>query len=481
MRPETETEIRNPPYRHVLCVYPYRRELKDFRFLPPLGLECIASAVEPFAERLELVDLRREPGHTADFIRRDTNLVCFSVNWDLEREFIYGEISGIPEKITTVVGGRHATEDPEAWLRAMPGVDAVVRGDGEEIIEEICRKTPWGRIEGLSYRENGKIYHNRNREPGVIQEKFLPCRGRRRQKYDLLINGASTGVEIDLVSSSRGCPFNCAFCSFSRNPWGAKRKWSARSPKSVADELEGIQAPIVGFTDDLFTFDMRRVERICDLIIERGIQKKYIINARLEIAEYPLILRKMEKAGFAVLLLGIESAHDKTLKSMRKGFTTRDIRRYCNVLRGTGMLKHGYFILGNIGESAEEMLQISSFAKEIEMDSISLSSLRASPYSGLDELVAETPGYHISQNRKIYSDHCPPDRLNELRRRINRDFYSLSKISSTLGKMVKHGILGFAPGIFRAIASGRLMPPHGFEKMKKQMNSINLPKQRRTS
>ena len=67
-------------------------------------------------------------------------------------------------------------------------------------------------------------------------------------------------------------------------PWGYKRQWSARSPESVAEELARIEAPVVAFTDDLFTFDMDRVDRICDLILARGIRKKYIINARLEIA-----------------------------------------------------------------------------------------------------------------------------------------------------------------------------------------------------
>ena len=98
---------------------------------------------------------------------------------------------------------------------------------------------------------------------------------------------------------------------------------------------------------------MDRVERICDLILDRGIRKKYIINARLEIARRPDVIRKMELAGFAMLLLGIESAHDKTLRSMRKGFNTAKIREYFAVLRNRPMILNGYFILGNIGESVE--------------------------------------------------------------------------------------------------------------------------------
>ena len=82
-----------------------------------------------------------------------------------------------------------------------------------------------------------------------------------------------------------------------------------------------------------FTHDMDRVDRICDLILARGIRKQYVVNARLEIARRPDVLRKMERAGFLMLLLGIESAHDKTLRSMRKGFDVAKIREFCGILR----------------------------------------------------------------------------------------------------------------------------------------------------
>ncbi|WP_291323576.1 radical SAM protein [Desulfonatronospira sp.] len=443
-------------YRHVLCVYPYRRELKELGFLPPLGLEHIAAVIEPFASELEMVDLRRYPGHASDFIRSSTDLVCFSVNWDLERDFVARELSSIDSEITLIAGGRYATEAPDQWLEHIPGLDAVVRGDGEEIMLEICRQVPWHRISGLSFRRDGRIIHNPNREPGSILDRLQPCRSRRRQKYDVQIRGIGTGLEVDMLAGSRGCPFNCTFCSFNRNPWGIKRKWTARSPESVVDELESISAPLVAFTDDLFTHDLSRVENICDQLLKRGIKKKYVINARLEIARHPALIRKMEQAGFAILLLGVESAHDKTLKAMRKGFTTRQIRSYCKVLQDSTMIKHGYFILGNIGESVDEMLQTAPFAREIGMDSISLSTLRHNPYSGLDELVAQTPGYHINPKGKIYSDHCPPKQLRKLRRRLYRDFYSTRQILKLGNKFRKHGALKLLPGIAWNLAAHRV-------------------------
>ncbi|OPZ98587.1 MAG: Radical SAM superfamily protein [Planctomycetes bacterium ADurb.Bin412] len=435
-------------FQRVLCVYPYRQELHHVGFFPPLGLECIAAAIKPYARNLDLVDLRKENACTSDFLRPDTDLVCFSVNWDREADFLHHEISSVPPGLFTILGGRFATENPEKWLSEFPQVSAVVRGDGEEAITEICRGVPLEQIAGLSFRRNGAIIHNPNRTLGPISDDNYPDRSLRRHSYEAELEDVPTGILIDSVSGSRGCPFNCTFCAFSRNPWGEKRKWSARSPESIVAELEGIKAQFVAFTDDLFTYDMDRVARICDLILARGIRKKYIINARLEIAKRPDVLRKMEKAGFALLMLGVESTQDKTLRSMHKGFTTAGIRDCFQVLRRSSMLLNGYFILGNIGETKDEMRQISPFAHELGLDFIALSTLRFSPYSGLDELVANSPGYYIAPSGKVYSDQCSVSQLRQLRRQINREFFSPRQIRHLTWKAIRNGALRFLPGLF---------------------------------
>jgi len=434
-------------YRHVLCVYPYRRDLGKMSFFPPLGLEYIAAVIEPHARSLDIVDLRQETGRTEDFLRPETDLVCFSVNWERDADFMHEEIRSVVSEMMIVLGGRHATEDPERWLAEFPNVSMVVRGDGEEAMQEICDGQPLERITGLSFRRNEQIIHNPNRTTGPVKDDLYPNRRNRRYSYEINFDGVATGVNIDTLSSSRGCPYNCTFCSFSRNPWGEKRGWSARSPESVVEELAQIDAPIVGFTDDLFTLKMDRVERICDLILERKIRKKFLINARLEIARHPHVLRKMEQAGFFLLMLGIESACDKTLRSMGKGFDTQRIREYCNVLRHSSMVLHGYFILGNIGESIEEMLRIPTFAHELRLDTVAISTLRAGPHSGLEELVANNPGYKIAHDGKVYSDLCSCKELRQLRRRIHKKFYNLHQVLQLARKGVANGGLRLLPGV----------------------------------
>jgi radical SAM superfamily enzyme YgiQ (UPF0313 family) len=425
----------------VLCVYPYRKDLKKFGFIPPLGLELIGTVIEPYTRALDIIDLRYESKRTSDFLRPQTDMVCFSINWKRRVKSLREEIMSVPPHIFTILGGRHATEDPEGWLAKCPNVDAVVRGDGEEVMEELCKGVPLENIAGLSFRNGDGIIHNPVRKLGPLKDQFCPNRSLRRYTYEVEIGNIPTGVEMDMFSASRGCPFNCTFCSFNFNPWGEKRNWSGRSPESIVEELARIKAPLVGFTDEIFTHDMDRVERICDLILDRGIRKKYIINARLEIARRPDVIRKMELAGFAMLLLGIESAQDKTLRSMRKGFNTAKIREYFDVLRGRPILLHGYFILGNIGESVAEMEQIIPFARELGLDSIVLCILRNNPHSGIEELVARHSDYHIAPSGRVYSDDCSEKELRRLRRRLHRKFYSRHQFLRILDKARRSGLL----------------------------------------
>jgi radical SAM superfamily enzyme YgiQ (UPF0313 family) len=308
-------------------------------------------------------------------------------------------------------------------------------------MEDLCQGVPLENIAGLSFRKGNSIFHNPVRRLGAIKDRLYPNRSLRRYTYEVEIKNIGTGVELDMVSASRGCPFNCNFCSFNFNPWGEKRNWSGRSPESIVEELAQIKAPLIAFTDEVFTHDMDHVERICDLILDRGIRKKYIINARLEIARRPDVMRKMELAGFAMLLLGIESAQDKTLRSMRKGFNTGKVREYFAVLRYRPMILNGYFILGNIGESVEEMMQIVPFAHELELDTLVLCLLRNNPHSGLDELVAQNSGYHIAPNGKVYSDHCSEKELRQLRRRLDQKFFNKCQLLRILDKGRRSGLL----------------------------------------
>ena len=431
-------------YKNVLCLYPYKQELKTVGFLPPIGLEYIASAIERIVESIKVIDLRFEKQSLLSTIEKDTDLVLISHNWGVEEEFVKNIINSIPEKLTVIVGGRYATEHVEELFQTIPRIDGIVRGDGEEAAREIVLDGISPAIDGLSFKSNGEIIHNRNRRLEPVRGDFFPNRKLRRYKYMVSADEFTSDIEVDLMLGSRGCPYNCKFCDFKFNPLGEKRKWSVRTPESVVSEIKTIQADIIGFADDIFTADMDWVERVCDLIISQGIKKKYAINARLEVARRPDVLNKMYKAGFMAFLMGIESAHDKTLASMNKGFTTETVREYFEVLRQFNFIYHCYFIIGNIGESREEILDIVKFSHELGVDTIGLSILRATKYSPLKEMVRNYSNYHIEEDSgRVYSDMLSIDDLQQMRRDVNASFFTVPVIVRVLKKMIIHRLLTF--------------------------------------
>jgi anaerobic magnesium-protoporphyrin IX monomethyl ester cyclase len=431
-------------YKNVVCVYPYREELKTVGFLPPIGLEYVASAIEDLVESVTILDLRYEKKPLSSFIDKNTDLVLVSHNWGIEEKFVKAQINSIPENITVIVGGRHATEYVDELFDDIPRIDGIARGDGEEIAREIVQKGIAGDIDGLSFRSNRTILHNKNRRLAPLQSYFYPNRSLRRYNYMVTLDEFQSDIQIDLMLGSRGCPFNCKFCDFKFNPLGEKRKWSVRTPESVVSEIKTIEASVIGFADDIFTADMDWVERVCDLILKEGIRKKYVINARLEVAKRPEVLRKMYKAGFMVFLLGIESAHDRTLASMNKGFTIAMVREYFEVLRNFNFIYHCYFIIGNIGETRKEMLDAIKFSHELGVDTLGLSVLRATKYSPLKEILKELDDYHIEEGSgKVYSDMLSVEELQQIRRDVNASFFTIPVILRVLKKLILHRLLTF--------------------------------------
>jgi len=325
----------------------------------------------------------------------------------------------------------------EDIFQRCPNVDAVVRGEGEQTIQELANKRPWDQILGLSYRQNGRVINNPNRPLQPLKDITPPDRSLRRSRYFPILRGIRLlPVEFDTVLGSRGCPYKCKFCTFSLNPLGQKRDYVARSPESVVNEIEASRGKIVLFADDNFFVESDRVERICDLLIERGIDKRYFANTRLEVARYPHMLEKAYRAGFRTLLLGIESASDRTLKQLDKGFNTRQIRDAFTVLRRLPFFYHAYFIYGNVGETEEEMLAIPEFARELGVHAISLSLLRVDKFTPLRQLVESTPGCWIGSRGHVYSQEFARKRLRRIRNRIrNRFLYRPGQWVKTLSTL----------------------------------------------
>ncbi|MBN1851205.1 MAG: B12-binding domain-containing radical SAM protein [Pirellulales bacterium] len=425
------------PFRSALCVYPHAEGLPEKKYCPPLGLEYIASVLEGLVETVTLVDQRFEPDIDAMIAKYKPELLCVCVNWDYQQDAAVAVASNLYSDITVIFGGRHATVSVEELFAQTPRLDIIVRGDGEEIIHNIASGVPLRQIANISYRENGEVVHNKLRTLTRMNDSIIPNRKLRRSRYRLLYKNLDLGLDVDFISTSRGCPFHCKFCTFSNNPLGEKRPWSGRSAASVVAELKTVDAQFVFVVDDNFTVDMKRVSQICDLIIAEGIQKTFAVAVRIEVFKHPEILKKMFKAGFKILTIGIESAQDKTLEMMQKGFDTALAEKAFAVIRKVGFYIHGYFIVGCIGENEAEMIEIASFANRLKLDTIDLCLLRTEKFSPLNAIVAENNGYRILEDGHVVSDAYDLEKLKAIRRHIRKDYYTI-KCLLRIGTKIFH-------------------------------------------
>lgn len=437
-------------YKNALCVYPHQQGAPEKKYCPPIGLEYVATVLEGLVEKVTLIDMRFEPNLNDFFGNDNTDLVCLSMNWNYQHDATINTVDRIPSHIKVVVGGRHAATCVEELFAAAPNIDIIVRGDGEEIIRDIALGLALKDIPGISYREDGRIIHNKIRDLHSLDDAIYPDRKLRRVKYRLLHKNIDLGQGVDFISTSRGCPYHCKFCTFANNPLGQKRNWSGRSATSVVEELKTIDAGFVFVVDDNFAVDMKRVENICDLIIGEGIKKTFAVAVRLEIYKHPQILEKMFNAGFKILTIGIESAQDKTLGAMQKGFDTALAEKAFAEIRKVNFFIHGYFIVGCIGENEAEMLQVAPFAKRLKLDTIDLSLLRTEKYSPLNELIANSRGYYVGEENMVCSEKYPLEALRNIRHRISRSYYTLPTILRIAKKIINARIISF-PYVVKSI------------------------------
>ena len=136
----------------------------------------------------------------------------------------------------------------------------------------------------------------------------------------------------------------------------------------------------------------------------------------------PKLVEKMSRAGFRHVTFGLESMQDHVLRFLNKDLKRRTIETAFTRMRGLPMFFIGNFMIGNVGETRGQMLQIPEFARRIGLDSIQIHHLRCRGPEPLTEIVQATSGYHIDpRTGKVYSDEISLEDIREIRRRIKRE------------------------------------------------------------
>ncbi len=232
-------------------------------------------------------------------------------------------IRSIKPGVRVVAGGYDASLAPEAYASECSGVDFLVRGEGEhtfrELLAAIERKSAPTAIAGLSFRgEAGSGFRHAPARPVVRLEEAdlaLPDRGARVLKgYTFL------GRPIDVVETSRGCTYDCSFCSIIEMRGRNFHTFDfTRVLADIADaRARGARA--IFLVDDNITLNVARFEALCRAIIDAGLNDiHYIVQAMTSsIAAHGATLAPlMRKAGFRYVFLGIENVLDEDLAFLR--------------------------------------------------------------------------------------------------------------------------------------------------------------------
>lgn len=246
------------------------------------------------------------------------------------------------------------------------------------------------------------------------------------KKYNFVYpTGLGKRLKFGFVQSSRGCPYNCIFCTpIERSSFG--KKWRGRSPENVLEEIlflvsKGVN--FVYFVDDLFTFDEKRVEKFCGLLRKEKLDLHWAVQSRVDRLNSKL-LKEMRSAGCTTLCLGVESGSDKVLRKLRKGFNAEQSIKVSKLAKSFGFRLVFFLMLGNPAETREDIEKTFQMVKSINPDMIQIAFF--TPYPG-------SPYFEkIGGENDIFSRHeLPPKKFGELevdelleeRKRFYRKFY----------------------------------------------------------
>jgi hopanoid biosynthesis associated radical SAM protein HpnJ len=288
------------------------------------------------------------------------------------------------QKPSTTIGfvGAHAAVLPAETLKASEAIDWVGRKEFDFTCKEVAEGRPLAEIKGLSYRKDGKVVHNLERElihdmdalPWVVDV----------YKRDLQIEKYSIGYLKDPYVSlytGRGCPAQCSFCLWPQTIGG--HKYRVRSAENVAAEMAHAkklfpQVEEFFFDDDTFTANLPRAREIAERLRPLGLT--WSCNSRANV-NYDTI-KLMKDCGLRLFLVGYESGNQQILDRIKKGINIDEAKRFTKACKELGVIIHGTFILGLPVETKDTIEETIRYAMELDVFSIQVSL--AAPYPGTE-------------------------------------------------------------------------------------------------
>ncbi|HEV2175082.1 MAG TPA: radical SAM protein [Nitrospira sp.] len=260
-------------------------------------------------------------------------------------------------------------------------VDFVCRGDGEQLLLDLLAQldSPEG-VGGLTWMKDGTVVSN----PGRPMERHLdqwPFPDRESLKLDFVesmpldVPAVLSMERFTTMQTSRGCPWPCVFCDI---PVFNEGKWRARSAEHVVAELKYLEEHGYGsvyFVDDHFLLQPKRIEAICNGIMQEKLTIQWGIEGRVDsVAQH--LFPAMAKAHCRTVMFGIESGSQKILDRLKKEQTLEEVATAVRNAKQAGIeIVHGFFTVGNPGETVEDMQATFDFASRLPLDTFGFNRL----------------------------------------------------------------------------------------------------------
>lgn len=277
--------------------------------------------------------------------------------------------------IFVIMGGVHPSFLPD---EAIEYSDYVVRGEGEQSLLELIDFIEKGypklhSITGITYKDKtGKIIHNPS-SPFIEDLDALP-----EPDFSLIHNWKLSYMHP--VSTSRGCPFDCRFCSVI-HMFG--RKYRFKSVGAAIEEIKNVMAPEhktrIFFVDDNFTANKNRTKQILNSIISEKLKLSWSAQTRVDVAKDPELLRLMADSNCDTLHIGFESINPLTLKAFNKKQSLAEIIYCVKKLKEYKLNIHGMFVLGADTDDIETIRKTADFASKLGIDTVQFLMLTPLP------------------------------------------------------------------------------------------------------
>ena len=287
---------------------------------------------------------------------------------------------------TILLGGPWATIN---WKYIVKNgyADVVVIGEGEETIVELLRIMPDEQeamlpaIKGIAFKSKDGIVTKTASRPFIEDLDALPFPAWHlfpdTRKYNF---PSKTGIAYPVITS-RGCPFNCNFCTKYVHGYRIR----ARSPESVIAEFrylkDNFHAKELYIVDDNFTMNVDRATRILEMMIaERFNFTITLSNGVRADTLTPALLQKMKNAGVVEFSIGVEAGNQGVLNKIGKSLSLNKVRKIAPVIHELGFILKCFFILGHPYDTASTMMETIRLAIDLDPEVTQFS--KATPWPG---------------------------------------------------------------------------------------------------